>query len=249
MAAQEVEQRQQRQAEDRKIIALDALEQLRAQSLELIDADRRQRVVAERRQIAIEETIAESAHGEARTIHTVPDCRAVLNHGDGAHQLVSLAAQRGELRARLAAIARLVEPDAGALEHLVGADNQCIGMARRNAQRLHLGQRRRTGDGISARGAEGALHLVLIDAGGIAQHLDPGAGEDGGPRRARRCQHDPPAAETGHVSWPWRRASSLRMAAAVSSIERRVTSITGQWWSAKSRRACATSRRTASTSV
>ena len=52
-----------------------------------------------------------------------------------------------------------------------------------------------------------------------------------------------------HSARPWRRANSLRIAAAVSSIERRVTSMTGQCRSAKIRRASRTSARTASISV
>src|SRR5216683_2376900 len=89
MAAQEVEQRQQRQAEDREIIALDALEQLRTQAFELIDADRGERVVAERRQISVEKAVAESPHGEAGAVDQTPDHRAVAHHRDGAPRRAS----------------------------------------------------------------------------------------------------------------------------------------------------------------
>ncbi len=114
---------------------------------------------------------------------------------------------------------------------------------RRDACGLGAGERQRAIPGAVAARAAGALHRALVEAGRIARELDAGGGKKAFARRAFGGEHEP------HVSRPWRRAMSFRIAAAVSSIERRVTSITGQRRSVNTRRASSTSSRTASRSV
>src|SRR5215510_4223993 len=66
---QEIERRQQRQAEDGEMIRLDALEQMYAEALELIGADARRHRRAGRFEISIEKAIAQHSHGHARDLH------------------------------------------------------------------------------------------------------------------------------------------------------------------------------------
>ena len=61
MLRQEGEQRQQRQAEDGEVVALDPAEEMRAQPLELVGADRGAHGLAGARQIGVEEGFGEAA--------------------------------------------------------------------------------------------------------------------------------------------------------------------------------------------
>ena len=88
-----------------------------------------------------------------------------------------LAAQRLELLARGGKVGRLVEQPAVAGQRRIRADHEGAGMPRRDAHRLHLGQRR--GD-VLRRGAlaqEAALHLVLVDARRLDRESEAGIGE------------------------------------------------------------------------
>ena len=91
--------------------------------------------------------------------------------------------------------------------------------------------------------AGSAFDLRLVDLGRLEPENDAGSCQNRPRTELAEARISPLFAE------PWRRASSFRIAAAVSSIERRVTSITGQCCSAKIRRASRTSARTASWSV
>ena len=93
----------------------------------------------------------------------------------------------------------------------------------------------------------------LIDIRRNDFHRDTGRLQDSAPHPAARRKHQrfgaepqPPAQET---TWRLRSAKSFITAAAVSSIERRVTSITGQPWRAQSFRAAAISPATAALST
>src|SRR3546814_6195261 len=71
----------------------------------------------------------------------MPQHCPVAHHCDGGDQLVRAPAQRREMRPRVVAVDRLVEPDAVAVEHLVGADHQGAWVAAGDALRLQLGER------------------------------------------------------------------------------------------------------------
>src|SRR6185312_8800751 len=88
------------------------------------------------------------------------------------------------------------------------------------------------------------LDGAFIDIGRIGFGRDAGIGKQTFARRAGRGED-----QHAHVSSPRARASNRRIAAAVSSIERRLTSITGQLRSVKRRRAVVTSSLTLSRSV
>src|SRR3546814_7563400 len=109
--AQYVEQRQQRHAEDGEDIALDAAEQLRAQPFELITADAVQNLIAGLRQIGVEKTVAELAHGQLRGIDMAPDDAAAARQHDRRCEFMRFAAQAQQLSARLRHIGGLVVPD------------------------------------------------------------------------------------------------------------------------------------------
>src|SRR3546814_15750603 len=95
--AQYVEQRQQRHAEDGEDIALDAAEQLRAQPFEMITADAVQNLIAGLRQIGVEKTVAELAHGQLRCIDMAPGHAAAARQYDRRFEFICFAALRQQL--------------------------------------------------------------------------------------------------------------------------------------------------------
>src|SRR5438046_10725420 len=69
--AQKGEQRQERQTQNGEMVALDLLEQLHPGALELIAADARRHRLAGRIEIAVEEIVGQSPHGEAGPVDVV----------------------------------------------------------------------------------------------------------------------------------------------------------------------------------
>ena len=124
-------------------------------------------------------------------------------------------------------------------QRLVGAEHQPARLLRRHGMRLFAGQQQRDIAGIGEAGA--CLDPALVDIG--RQHLDRNARrfQQRSPRRALRGQHQRPIGkperhEAQATGCRRRSASSFSTAAAVSSIERRVTSINGQLCLAQSLR-------------
>ena len=72
LVSQKFEQIQERQAENRKILALDLLEQLHTSALEPVSPDRPEHVRSLRREIAIEERIGEMAHPQSWFAYRMP---------------------------------------------------------------------------------------------------------------------------------------------------------------------------------
>src|SRR5215468_10776304 len=142
-------------------------------------------------------------------------------------KLMRSAAQRLELRARASAVAGFRKPPLAERQSLVGAQYQPAGKASGNRSRLLPRQQR----GEFARIAPRAplLDRPLVDIGRL--DLDRNSGI---------------AQATG---WRRRSARKLITAAAVSSIERRVTSMLGQLCRAHSLRENATSSATALRSI
>ena len=152
VAAQEIEQRQQRQAEYGEVVALDPREELHAEPFEPIGADRAEDVRAGRIEIGVEERVAEIAHVEGGAVDDMPQPLAAAHDATAESARGASAAQGPSWRARLRAVGGLVEPGAVALQHLVGADDERIGVAAGDAQRLRLGERVGAfGDGRGAR--------------------------------------------------------------------------------------------------
>ena len=134
---------------------------------------------------------------------------------------------------RAGATDRLVEPLAVAFQHLIGGNDDSAWMARRHffsfcprkSCRGRFNRQTRL-DGI-------ALQRILVDFGLVENGSDPGCLEHSAPGGAARGQYDGFDRQPAHGLAPpstdsLRRARILMTSAAVSSIERRVTSITGQ---------------------
>ena len=167
------------------------------------------------------------------------------------------AAQRPKLRARRGDIGGLVEPVAVADQDLIGADHQRLRLAPRDLRRLQSGQQQRSLlDALRPRPGS-TLDRSLIDvapAGFEPKPPQPAASTAG----CRGAGQDQPGRRTAAASSPGfsalrRRSCQASMScstvAAVSSIERRVTSITGQPRRLHSRLAQSSSALTASSST
>ncbi len=162
-------------------------------------------------------------------------------------QRMSLPAQRLELRARAVAAGRLGEALLAERQRLVGAEHQAGGQPHGDGARFFARQQCRDFARVAGRSA--GLDAALVDVGrlrldrnaGIRQHQAPhlALGSEHQRLRGKPERHRHPAGA--------RRRSVRRLstAAAVSSIERRVTSIDGQLCLAHSLRDSATSSATA----
>src|SRR3954462_9638001 len=102
-----LQKRQERQAENGEMIALDRLEQMDAASLQLIGADAGRHAGARRVEIGLEEIIGKIAHREPRDRHMAERQAAIATYRDRGMQFVRLAAHETELVARRRAIRRL----------------------------------------------------------------------------------------------------------------------------------------------
>src|SRR5688500_7056588 len=116
MLAQNAEHRQQRQTEDGEEVAGHPLEQLRAEVLEPVGADRVQRVLAGLVEIMLEEFVAEIAHAQLGAIGYVPEASIVAHQNGAADETMAPAAQELQLLARILAGGGLVEPGAVAFQ-------------------------------------------------------------------------------------------------------------------------------------
>ena len=83
-------------------------EEMRAQPLELIGADRGADRIAGPREIGVEEGVGERPHGQSAGLGRVPQARAVPGDDDRRDQLVRAAAQRLQLLTRSGKRGRLV---------------------------------------------------------------------------------------------------------------------------------------------
>ena len=170
--------------------------------------------------------------------------------------LVSPAGKGGDLAFRCRKIGGLVKGDIVANQRLVGGEHEAVGTIARDRKRLGAGKRRghliRRDTAIDQRFFDRTFvdlrfHYLDRDAGS-QEHVSPGraaGGED------QRRVGEPEIGRGDHVAMNfmrWSRSRS-RIEAAVSSIERRVTSITGQPLRAQRRRDCVTSSATASGST
>ena len=167
-------------------------------------------------------------------------------------QRVRLSAQDLELLARGRAIGRLGEPALPERQRLIGAEHQPARLLHRHGQRLLPRQQRRDRAGIGK--ARVGFDAALVDIGG--QHLDRDARalQQRAPARALGGEHKrligKPERHDAYATGCRRRSvSRLSTAAAVSSIERRVTSMLGQLCLAQSLRENATSSATALRSI
>ena len=110
-------------------------------------------------------------------------------HRRSGDQPMALAAQLPQLPFRAIGPAGLVEQLAVAIEHLVGADHQRLGMVARHRDRLELGQRCRHRFRPRAPGGELDLDRPLLDLGRDDARRDAGGVEHARPGGAGGRQH------------------------------------------------------------
>src|SRR5438309_5665303 len=240
--AQVSEQREEGEAQDREVAAFDPVEQLHAGAFDPIAADAPADRFPFALQIVVEEGVAEVAHGEADGFASPPDRLTVhCDHGSGV-KAVRGATKRSQLITGLVDRRGLGQDrPVVTLEDLVGAQDQVAGISG-GRQRLELRQLLREAVRIEPGTDQTGLRLLLLQLRFGEAEGNAGRLEHRPPRRALRGEQQPHAASI-------RSLQRRTMAKAVSSIERRVTSITGQSLSANSRRAKASSAFTASRST
>jgi hypothetical protein len=150
------------------------------------------------------------------------------------------------LPGRLHPAGRLAEKPCPQCERLIRADDELAGMPARYRAGFLAGQQR--GNLAGGCQAGGLLYAPLVDVGGNGLEIDTGIGEQQLPGAALRRQDQRKFAAPERHSGSRCRCLSVnnfRIAAAVSSIDRRVTSSCAQLCLALNRRAKATSSATA----
>src|ERR1700738_1106534 len=161
-------------------------------------------------------------------------------------QFVGTARKRAQLLGGLRAAGRFAEQPLAEAECLVGANDIFAHLARRHRKRFLAGQK--CGDVARRCEAGSLLHGPLINVSGNSFEGNAGGGQQHLPRAALRRKYQLVfAAPQRHSASRCRCRSpySFRIAAAVSSIDRRVTSSSAQLNLALKRRANATSSVTA----
>jgi hypothetical protein len=132
---------------------------------------------------------------------------------------VCAAFERDETPARLIHGLRFVEGPTLEFKDLIGAENEIAG--RPDGERLGFGKPH--GELFKIAAGHFALQRVLVDIGLFGAEGYPGVRED---RRADGAAGGKNESGSGH--WFWRADNLVRIAAAVSSTDLRVTSIIGQ---------------------
>src|SRR5262245_24692830 len=152
-------------------------------------------------------------------------------------------AKRAQSCSGLRVVQRLIEQPVLTDEYLVAAENECARMIGTDGKGFAFGQM--LGDNSAPGRRHLRAQLVLVDLGRNRRELDASRGQHGPPAGAARSQDE----FRPRHDLPSRSASRLRIAAAVSSIERRVTSMEGHSLLSNNLRVAATSARTASSST
>ena len=225
------------------MIALHPREQLRAAPLQPVAADAAKQRLPLLRQIGTEEVIAEIAHRQPRRRRMAPHWRTMQTQHCGADQIVRLPAQFPQQRARLFQIGAFADQHTVEHQHLIGAQHQRIRHRGRHLCRFQFGQRLGHRARVRTGHLKRVLHRRFIHSGRMNSKHYTGCGQQAGPRRACRCQHQP-----GHTD-TLRSPRRFRIAAEVSSTERRETSMVGQPICSNRRRGAVTSSRTCSRSA
>lgn len=161
----------------------------------------------------------------------MPDGNAVAQAGDRGGELVRAAAERLKVAAGFRHIRGLVEPASAVHQNLVGADDDCIRHS--DPVRLGFGQQQRRVAGIGPVLARGQFDDLLVHAWGLSRETQPRRGQQSlaSRRSAGQDQLGLGRLDQAVVCLRCRRCQAsinCSTVAAVSSIERRVTSITGQ---------------------
>lgn len=174
--------RDQRQAEDRVIVAVDPIEQLDALALELIGADGTEDPVTDTREIAVEERWREGAHmhfGRGDGRESDP---AGFRDSDAGMQMVDSASKRHQMVAGTGQILRLGIAPITKSKGLVGAYDSGARMKHRDGDGLGRGQRKRDLVGAGAACGQVGIKRAFVDIGGNRLDGKACASEQGHPR-------------------------------------------------------------------
>src|SRR5690348_15113155 len=103
MIAESSEQRDQRHAQDRKIVAIDPLEQLHSGTLHPEDADAISHLGPFGVEISLDEFIRQGSNMQVRRIDMRPADRAIVDQSNGARQMHLLSGEESEVLGRILA--------------------------------------------------------------------------------------------------------------------------------------------------
>src|SRR5215470_8496115 len=112
------------------MVTVDPLEQMHAQSFELIGADAGGHGRTGGGEIAVERVLIEPSHGEAGNRDVLEQHVTPASHREGRVQFVATPGERLKLRPGGGAISRLVKPASAERQGLVGADDETSGNIR-----------------------------------------------------------------------------------------------------------------------
>ena len=190
------------------------------------------------------------AHRQARDRRRLEQHLVVPRDADRRMEFMRPPGQRGELRGGARSVGGLGKQFFAQRQRLVGAEDEAARLLRGDPKRLLAGEFARDCRPAGARRAQRRLEGALVDHGVAGLERNARRPKQRAARGALRGEEKrrPAAPERAHVAEMNFSLCSLcrsMIAAAVSSIDRRVTSIVGQPRSANSLRDCATSSATA----
>jgi hypothetical protein len=211
------------------MVALNEFEKLDSEFLQLIASDAYSRSTSNSIEVSFQERIGKSAHGQPRDLMVLEQDGIVARDSNRRVQLMGLLPQAEQLLPCRCSIRWLGQAARADRQRLVGAEDQRAGPAGGNHQGFFPGKDLR--HFCSARTGV-LLDPPLVDIGRIDLVGNSCSGQNGMPAFAARGEHKRAAAFPERHCYAAgcrrRSASKLITAAAVSSIERRVTSILGQ---------------------
>ena len=233
---------QQRHPQHGELVSYDTVEKLRARAFYTEHANALAYCGPFRIEIDFNERVAQFTHMQPCKVGPDPKDLAITRQRCSAVQCHYPTGKRPQMVCRVLAAGGFVEPLAIKLDQRIRSQHQIAGSARGNRGCLRRGQR------LCNLGGVGIVHLrferALVHICRLRGKRHARCFEHRLARRAVRGEHDAGSAEFRHMGFaPWRVPRAFRslwsriIAAAVSSIERRVTSITAQPLSANMRRA------------
>ena len=164
------------------MIAVDTFEQMNAQSFKLVGAHAGHHGLARLVQIGVDFCLAQLPHGHVRDGNRLEHYRAIARDGNGGVQFVSVAGKAPQLLRGLCPTGRLAEKPFSQCQRLIRADDDSIGLARRNPKRFLAREKRR--DFAGRRKTGGPLNLPLIDFSRNGLKSDAGISQQRLPRTA-----------------------------------------------------------------
>ncbi len=228
------------------MIPIHPIKEMNTDSFQLVGPHALGHAAARGLEVAVKETVGKIPHGQASGIDFGAQHGAVANQGKCGVERVGATAQVAKLITGRTEVHRLGKPPLVERQRLVGAKDEAGRQTRRDRSCLFPCQEKR---GIGRCQARSSLDVALVDL--RRDDLDwnsrctPASGV--GSRSSRRAPAVRAEATATYQEATSRRRSarSAMTAAAVSSIERRVTSMMGQLCLAHSRRENAISSATA----